>query len=249
MSLSELVDEVKEGEKTLTVFTRAEDDRLVAEVEQFFEVQNITVRWEHVDPESPKDFVVLHQDGDPVAVSTLADVRDSLFLHESDPETPADTSLSEAETPDVVNSLGNTTFAADGDDGMLLTQLSHYIVELAYETGAGRLHVGVGTLPDLGFAVDSRGVVEKLVRAGVEVHVYGDDGDAEGDGVVLHDAEGESTDCRFVAFDGGGEDARKAAMVAVDPEDGRYRGFWTFEVDLVDDVTRFVETEHGTGRR
>jgi hypothetical protein len=243
MSLAEFVDEVAEGEKTLTVFTAAEDERLVAEIEQFFDVQNITVRWEHVGSDGPKDFVVLHQDGDPVAVSTLADVRDSLFLRHDEQGLPVDVALSRGETPDVVNSLGNTTFATDGDDEMLLTQISHYVLELAHGTGSGRLHVGVGGLSDLELAVDD--AFEKLVRAGVEVHHYGGDPTEAGDGVVVHDAADESTDCRFAVFDGGGEDSRKAAMVAVDPEGGRYRGFWTFEVDLVDDVTRHLETEHG----
>lgn len=244
MSLGEFVDDVTEGEKTLTVFTAEEDDRLVAEVEQFFGVQNITVRWEHVDTEGPKDFVVLHQDGDPVAVSTLSDVRDSLFLRERDRKVPAETSLVRGKTPDVIRSLGNTTFAADGDDRMLLTQISHYILELAHETGGGRLHVGVGPLSDLAFALEDSDMFGKLARAGVEVHVYGGETSEGRDGeVFVHDAAGESDDCRFAVFDGDGEDSRKAAMVALDPEGGSYRGFWTFEATLVDDVSGYLDAK------
>jgi hypothetical protein len=242
MSLGEFVDEVTEGEKTLTVFTAEEDDRLVAEVEQFFGVQNITVRWERVDTDGPEDFVVLHQDGDPVAVSTLSDVRDSLFLQEQRRGPPGGDSLARGETPDVIRSLGNTTFATDGDDRMLLTQISHYILELAHETGGGRLHVGVGPLSDLAFALDDRAMFGKLARAGVEVHLHGGNaaGTREGE-VVAHDAVGETDDCRFVVFDGDGENARKAAMVAIDPDGESYRGFWTFEAALVDDVTAYLD--------
>lgn len=246
MSLSDFVEEVTETNKTLTVFVADEDDPVFAEVERFFGVQNVTVRRQLVDPDGPRDFVVLHQDGDPVAVSTLSDLRDSLFLRGADSKVPSDASLAEGRTPDVVRSMGNTTFTAAGGEAMLLTQISHHVLELAHRTGRGRIHVGIGPRSSLEYDPERTGAFGKLADAGVEVHLYGPGADGVSDPrVEIHDATGEGEDCRFAVFDGGGDDARKVAMVAIDPEGERYSGFWTFEAALVDDVLAYLESTYG----
>lgn len=243
MSLSGFVDEIKEREKTLTVFTAAEDEQLFDELEEFFGIQNITVRQGRVDPDGPQNFVVLHQEGNAVAVSTLEDVRNSLFLGGASSRIRGEMSLAEDESPDVINSLGNTTFSVDGDDRHLVTQISHYIQDLAHDAGDGVLHAGVQRLSNLDTSADSYELYSKIADAGVEVHVYGrPDATVSGDAVHVHSPDAEEVvTTRFAVFDGAGDDAMKAAMIAIGPEDGEYRGFWTFEASIVDDVREYLE--------
>ncbi|PSQ59238.1 hypothetical protein BRD18_03940, partial [Halobacteriales archaeon SW_7_71_33] len=86
MSLAEFIDDVREREKTLTVFT--DDASVVEALRDFFEVQNVAVRRGETEGDGPEDFVVLHEEGEAVAASTLADVRGGLFLDVADPGEP-----------------------------------------------------------------------------------------------------------------------------------------------------------------
>jgi len=238
MSLAEFVDDVREREKTLTVFT--DDESIVGELREFFEVQNIAVRRGQVEGDAPEDFVVLHQEGEAVAVSTLSDVRGGLFLGGSVGETPL--RVDDAETPDVIGSLGNTTFTTDDDDDHLLAQIAHYIADLAFRTGAGAVHTDDDRIT--AGPVRTRDVDQKLLEAGVDVHVYGTPVDAVS-GVVVHETEADEFEhTRFVVFDGDGDDADKAALV-VTTEDGDYRGFWTFEAKIVDELLGYLRATYG----
>lgn len=248
MSLLDFIDDVKEREKTLTVFTAAEDEQLFAELADFFEVQNITVRRGEVDGGGPQNFVVLHQEDEAVAVSTLEDVRDSLFLGGSSPRFPGQLRLTEGETPDVLKSLGNTTFTAESKDRYLITQISHYIEEIAWRTGAGTVHSGFRTLSTLRDDAATYGIYTKLLEEGVDVHVYGeaDVEVPEDTGFTVHrDDTEELRQSRFVVFDGGGDRTNKAAMIATEEEPNSYRGFWTFEADFVDEIFSYVERTYG----
>lgn len=244
MSLSDFVDDVKEREKTLTVFTEDDDEELFSQLRDFFDVQTITVRRGHVEGGGPQNFVVLHQEDDAVAVSTLNDVRDSLFLGEEPASfRRSDAALPNGKTPDVVSSLGNTTFSVDSEDWMLVTQISNYIGELAFRTGEGTVHSGVRRLSALAEDASRMGMYRKLADAGLETHVYGR-GDADPPalpGVSIHPTDDEEiARTRFDVFDGAGDDASKAAMVAIEASSESFRGFWTFEAGLVDDLLAYV---------
>lgn len=240
MSLSGFVDDVKEREKTLTVF--ADGDATVAELREFFEVQNIAVRRGHVEGEAPGDFVVLHQEGEAVAVSTLRNLRGSLFL--ADPQSGFEPgSFGTDEGPDVLNSLGNTTFSVDCEGRTLLTGISNYIGELAFRAGAGTLHSGIRRLSALAEDPSRTTLYRRVADAGVETHVYGDrDADLPDlPGVSVHTPGTEEVArTRFDVFDGAGDDAGKAAMVAIEEDRDSFRGFWTFEAGIVDRIDDYV---------
>lgn len=236
MTLAEFVDDVRQREKTLTVFT--DDESIVEELREFFEVQNIAVRRGSVQGDGPDDFVVLHQAGEAVAVSTLSDIRDGLFLDDRTDGTLV--TAAGAETPDVIGSLGNTTFTADGEDDRLLAQIAHYIADLAVRTGAGAVHTNDpritardGTTPE---------VDRKLLDAGVTIHAYGTP-EAPAPGTVVHEGAAASERARFVVFDGDGDDADKAALVVATDSD--HHGFWTFEAKIVDEILGYLRATYG----
>lgn len=239
MSLSRFVDDAREGEKTLTVFTD-DDEELFEELREFFGVQNVRVRHGHVEGTGPAEFVVLHQGEDAVAVSTLSAVRSALFVDEDADFRPGDGD--DAETPDVVRSLGNTTFTVDGDDELLLTRIANHVDELAYRTGEGTLHSGIRRVSALVEDAATMSRYRRLAEAGVETHVYGEfDADPPAvPRVSVHpeDAD-EVAETRFEVFDGP-DAASKAALVAVERGRDSYRGFWTFEADIVEDLAAYL---------
>jgi len=244
MSLFDFIGDVKEREKTLTVFTADDDEQLFTELAEFFEKQNITVRRGEVEGGGPQNFVVLHQESDAVAVSTLEDIRESLFLGGASPRFPGQIRLTEGKTPDVLSSLGNTTFRAREEDQYLITQISHYIEEIAWRARGGTIHSGFRTLSELRDDTANYGIYTKLVEAGVDVHVHGESNATfpEDTGFEIHGgATDEITQSRFVVFDGGGDPTDKAAMVAVEEEPGSFRGFWTFDGAFVDEILAYVE--------
>jgi hypothetical protein len=144
----------------------------------------------------------------------------------------------------VIGSLGNTTFTAEGEDDLLLSQIARYIADLAFRTGAGAVHTGAPRIVAEG---DHTGDVDsKLVEAGVELHVYGDAGrERVSEAAICHDTDSqEVATTRFVVYDGDGDDADKAALVAT-TADGDYRGFWTFEAKIVDEILSYLRATYG----
>ncbi|PSQ39660.1 hypothetical protein BRD13_02145 [Halobacteriales archaeon SW_5_70_135] len=244
MSLAEFVDDVREREKTLTVFT--DDASVVEALRDFFEVQNVAVRRGETEGDGPEDFVVLHQEGEAVAVSTLADVREGLFLDVADPGEPTGgLRTTDAGTPDVIGSLGHSIFNVEGEDDMLLAQTAHYVADLAYRVGGGAVHTGHNRIAetDDGASRD-RDVDRQLTAAGVELHVYGRP-DGVVDEVVVHETDAtEFETTRFAVFDGDGDDADKVALL-VTLDDGDYRGFWTFEARIVDQILGYLRATYG----
>jgi hypothetical protein len=83
----------------------------------------------------------------------------------------------------------------------------------------------------------------RLTESPVETHVFGfADGDAVESQTTVHLSDGpEIADSWFVVFrdtDAG------AALVATQTGPNTYRGFWTFEHDLVESVAAYVEETH-----
>jgi DICT domain-containing protein len=189
--------------------------------------------------------MILHDEQQPaIATSPLQDVERSLLMVNSDLYVTGTRSLSEVHTPEVVVNLDEVTFSVAGKRKFLLIHISRHVEAMAHETAGGVLHTGFQKLSRI---TDERGTAEayrQIVDRGVDVHVYGSgDWGAPTDlDVTVHAHEtGEITDSWFVVYDGDGDDDRKAALVAVETGDNEYRGFWTFETDLVDDVIAYID--------
>lgn len=220
MSLTELVDGVETHQRTLTAFNT--DEASVESLRDRFAAHNVEVEREE-SPDVPEAYAVL---GEAEEFVTAARVPDLL-----DPPEPMGP---------IAGALDRTTLATF--DPSELDDAVWNVAERAREVGTGRLHVGVQTLEDLADGLDT---YEKLARrSGVHVDAYaaatGSVPD-HNDALAVHvERAAEILSTRFVAFDGGGSDDHKRALVAEERESGEFQGFRTADPDTVDYVRSYL---------
>lgn len=140
--------------------------------------------------------------------------------------------------------LDQTAFGTfDADE---LRSAADQIVNRARRVGSGRLHVGFRTLDDLATELDRYESLAAETRLQVDAYAA-----AEGsvpdhdDALAIHvERADEIRSTRFVAYDGGGRDADKRALVAVEREPAEYRGFGTADPSTVDYVFSHLEAAY-----
>ncbi|WP_136689891.1 DICT sensory domain-containing protein [Halorhabdus amylolytica] len=249
MGITEFIDVVDDREKTVTVLNRESVDPLYRMLEDMFESDRVAIS-EAEDPDAPGDVVLLRDETTgSLAVSRMDDVSETLLLVNSDLYVTGTVPIEEVETPEVVAHLADVTFTVEDKQKFLLIHISRHIESLALETDSGTLHSSFQRLSRL---LDERGTseaYETLANSGVDTHVYGvDDWEPPTfvDRLTVH--AGETEELRtswFVVHDGDGEDDRKAALVAEEIGPNEYRGYWTFEARLVDDILDHLRSTYG----
>jgi hypothetical protein len=220
MSLTELIAGVETHQKTLTVFNP--DAGLVDALSDHFADRNVVVQAEETD-HGPSNYVVLGEDDD---FLTAAGVQSLL----SDAETRP--GFESASYESVLDHLDETMFTSFSKGRMLAA--SREIEDRAWRVGAGELHSGFQTVSVLKGELD---VYERLgSRDDLNVHAYAypDTDLPDCEHFTLHPERTEEIEKSwFVAYDGGGVDENKCALLAEEREDGFY-GFWTYGADTVD---------------
>ncbi|WP_225333427.1 DICT sensory domain-containing protein [Halomicrobium urmianum] len=249
MTLSEVIDEIGTREPTLTVVNRDEPEPVVRMLKRMVDAPDVTVR-EAEPPEcGPANFVLLEGDADEqrLAVSTIADVGDSVLMVNSDLYVTGTRSLDEVDTPDVLAGLHGTTFTVAGKQKMLLIELSRHVEALAHRSAGSTIHAGFQSLSRIDDERGTRRVYERLVEAGVDVHLYGVPDavpDLPGDAHVhANDAE-EIRRTWFVVNADCPPDV-KAALVAEESGPNEWTGVWMFDPETVDRIAAYLaETYH-----
>jgi len=245
MGISGFIDGVDDREKTITVLNRESVDPLYRMLEDMFDSDAVSVS-EAEDPEAPGDVVLLRdEETGSLAVSRMDEVSETLLLVNSDLYVTGTVPVEEVETPAVVAHLSDVTFTVDDKQKFLLIHISRHIESLALETGGGVLHSSFQRLSRL---CDERGterVYRRLADSPVGTHVYGIadwEPPAFADRLTVHAGDSaELRDSWFVVHDGDGDDGRKAALVAEEIGPGEYRGYWTFDPELVDEVLAYLD--------
>ncbi|NHN49614.1 histidine kinase [Halostella sp. JP-L12] len=239
MSLRDVVRDVEDRRKTLTVFNPRQGDGFVDDLRSYFERQNVTVRAEETDTGRPTDFAVLRR-GDEVLTTTPADALADAVASPatSDDGDGADGSV----RTDVLRYLNETTFTAYGVDRMLTA--SREIEDRAWRVGEGRLHAGFQYVSVLDGETDVYG---NLAERPIDVHVYAapDEAPPSLAGVSVHvESADEIERTWFVAFDGGGLDDQKCALLAEERGDRNFYGFWTYDPAIVDRIVDHLERRY-----
>jgi hypothetical protein len=238
MSLTELIAGVETHRKTLTVFNP--DDGLLDALSDHFVDRNVVVRAEETE-HGPSNYVVLGEDDD---FLTAAGVQSLLADAETEP------GFESASYESVLDHLDETMFTSFSKGRMLAA--SREIEDRAWRIGSGELHAGFQTVSVLAGELD---VYERLgSRDDLNVHAYAyPDADLpDCEQFTLHPERSEEIEQSwFVAYDGGGVDENKCALLAEERADGFY-GFWTYGADtvdyLIDHLTAtYVKTEADGG--
>ncbi|WP_158855140.1 DICT sensory domain-containing protein [Halorhabdus sp. CUG00001] len=249
MGISAFIDAFDDREKTVTVLNRESVDPLYRMLSDMFDAETVTVS-ESDDPDAPSDVVLLQdeQTGS-LAVSRMNDVSDTLLLVNSDLYVTGTVPVEDVETPEVVAHLSDVTFTVEDKQKFLLIHISRHIESLALETDDGTLHSSFQQLSRIRDERGTEATYRTLAASDVDTHVYGIGGwesPSFADDLTVHAGDSKELQTSwFVVHDGGGNDDRKAALVAEEIGSNEYRGYWTFEPQLVDEILGHLETTYG----
>jgi len=239
MSLRDVLRDVEDRRKTLTVFNPRDGEALVDDLRSHFDHQNVVVRTEETDSSRPTDFAVLSR-GDEVLTTTpagaLADALES--------SSPGDDGLDvdDSAYADVVRHLSETTFTAYSVSEMVTT--SREIEDRAWRVGEGHLHAGFQYVSVFDGQSDVYG---SLAERTIDVHIYAtpDEDPPSLDGVDVHTWRADEIErFWFVVFDGGERDEQKCALLAEEREDRAFYGFWTYDPATVDRIADHLERRY-----
>ncbi len=222
MSLLELIAGVEAHEQTLTVFNA--DEATVEALRERFRDRNIVVRSGTAEG-GPDAFAVLERDGEFVTGTTVHTMLDEgeEFSPAFDPESYRP----------ILDELDGTVFTSYSMRQMIAA--SREIEDRAWRIGRGELHSGFQRVSILERTLD---VYERLgEREGLTVHGYAspDTEPPRQDSFTLHLEEVDEIERSwFVAYDGGGVDENKSALLAEEREPREFYGFWSYDPGTVD---------------
>jgi DICT domain-containing protein len=238
MSLTELIRGVENHEKTMTVFN-ADADAVDAVRERFHD-RNLTVTTERTPSGQPGRFVVLSDTTDEDQEFVTAAAVDDVLSHSS-PDKPG---FDESSYRPILDHLDETMFTSY--DIKQMVAASREIEDRAWRLGEGQLHAGFQVLSILGDQMD---VYKRLASGGLDVHAYAypdDDVPAHDTDLTIHVERSEEIERSwFVAYDGGGVDVNKCALLAEERDDRAFYGFWTYDPDTVDWILDYLESAYG----
>jgi len=247
-SLRGFFDEIDAPSRSLVVVNRTEPEPVRSLLDSLLEEQSVAITERDI-PDTDSDVVILVEDGEVIARSTLDDLLDSVLLINSDLFKTGAIDLDEVVLPDVLARLDEIPFRLRGyphsnKEKLLLVVVSRVIERIAAEAGGGTLRASFQRLSRIRDERGTRKVYEALGNAGVDVHVYGI-GDADPSAslpVTVH--RGRSYPYRrswFVVFTPPESDVgRPAALVALEDEPNVWDGFWTFRPELVSRIDRHI---------
>ncbi|QAU12675.1 histidine kinase [Halorubrum sp. BOL3-1] len=247
MSLIELIAGVEAHEATLTVFNA--DPAVTDELREYFADRNVRIT-EDQTASGPEEFAVLARDGEFVTAVTV----DELLSRPSGDDdggsggesgaSKSGSKKSDRVGKPVLDHLDETMFTSYSRDDMVAA--SREIEDRAWRVGDGELHAGFQTLDVLTDEADTYDLLGEKER--LNVHAYAaDEGDAPDVGhYAVH--VGETAEIRetwFVAYDGGGYDDAKCALLAEERAPGEFYGFWSYDPETVDHIVDYLTERYG----
>jgi hypothetical protein len=249
MGLAAFVADYADGEATLTVVDR-ESERPVYRLLSRFFGDAVTLREvETVDAAGPTDAVVLERDGETLAGTSLAAIRDELLLVNSDVYVTGSRPIEDVETPSVVTGLAGVPYEATvradyPREKLLMIEVSRYVEAMAWRAGEGRLATGFQSLSRIEDERGTRRVYERIGdETDVDAHVYGLPGEASlPSGVTAHAVDtDEIRRSWFVCYRSGAHPHEAAAQLAVKTAPDTWEGVWTFDPDRVGRVLDYLD--------
>lgn len=235
MSLIELISGVESHAATLTVINADPDVR--DELADRFAERNLVVTADTL-PGGPREFAVLSRDGEFLTAVPVADL-----LAPGEETSPG---FDRRSYQPVLDHLDETIFTSYSTARMVAA--SREIEDRAWRTGSGELHAGFQTLETLSPTIPTYNRLSE--REGLTVHAYASpEGEAPDAAFPVHvERAPEIRETWFVAYDGGGTDANKCALLAEEREPGRFYGFWSYAPETVDHVIDHLTRTYGLMR-
>lgn len=228
-SFRQIFDEVERRRRVVTVFSATDTEWL----DSLLGSSHVTVERRSISPGEVRPFLTVRA-GDEYLGSVRLDDLELLV-------TPEIQALGRVEAVEAAGRhlrrmLSDTVFSSM--DRRQLLASSREIEDRAWRVGRGEIHAGFQSLSAL---EAQSGVYASLARRpSLAVHVYGSadgDPDRELSDVIVHPTRAEDVVHHwFVVYDGGGDEFQKCAVLAEQVDDRTYRGFWTYDPAIVDDM-------------
>jgi hypothetical protein len=256
MSLIELIAGVEAREPTLTVFNA--DPAVTKELREHFADRNVRIAEERSD-EGPDGYAVLSRDGEFVTAVTVEELLPGVGGGaEPGDDGPlgggatGEDATAETGTGDrrrvgepILDHLDETMFTSYSHADMVAA--SREIEDRAWRVGDGELHAGFQTLDVLTGEAETYDLLGGKER--LDVHAYAaNEGDPpDVDHYTVH--VGETAEIRetwFVAYDGGGYDDAKCALLAEERAPGEFFGFWSYDPETVDYIIDYLTERYAT---
>ena len=235
MSLAELIAGVEDHQKELQVFNT--DEATVSALREQFHDRNVAVGAEETPSGKPDAFAVLSEEGEFITAADVDDMR-----HPENERTGPDPG---GPHRPILDHLDETMFTSY-DIGQMVAA-SREIEDRAWRVGSGTLRSGFQKLSIL---EDQMDIYEQLAQKGsLDVHAYGfpdTDVPSHDTDLTIHvERSDEIEKSWFVAYDGGGVDVNKCALLAEERESRSFYGFWTYDPATVDWILEHLESTYG----
>lgn len=248
MTLSSFVDELPEQDRTLVVLNRTEPEQATSLLEATFPERDVpTIEREAASADD--DLLLLVEDGDVVARSTMAEIGNQLLYVNSDIYRTGTRELEDVVVPDVLAAMDEQPFRLRGypesdREKLVLIAISRLIERRAWKAGAGTLRASFQKLERMQDERGTREVYQSLVDTDLDVHLYGaaDELPSEDLRGIIH--AGDTEDFRrswFVVFHPEDGTDGSIALVAYEVEPRTWSGFWTYDPVRVQRIERYVE--------
>ena len=235
MSLIELIAGVEAHEATLTVFNA--DPAVTDELREYFTDRNVRI----VDDRTasgPEEFAVLARDGEFVTAVTVGELLPGRGGDDEGASADDDGTPGGVGKP-VLDHLDETMFTSYSREDMVAA--SREIEDRAWRVGDGALHAGFQTLDVLSGESETYDLLGE--KANLNVHAYAAaEGDAPETGhYTVHTGRtAELRETWFVAYDGGGYDDAKCALLAEERAPEEFYGFWSYDPETVDYIIDYL---------
>ncbi|MFC7057641.1 DICT sensory domain-containing protein [Halovenus salina] len=235
MDIRECIEFIRYNEKELRLFNVSQTNSLRADLEAYFETQNVRITESRTATGAPEDIAVLSNTAEVLGVLDVPTLR---ALLETVPRGPGDLGIADKEYEGILGPLKETTFTSYDSEQLLY--VSREIEDRARRMGNGSIHAG---FQQCSVMADQRRVYTDLARRGIDVHAYGVP-DTEppdfGPGHIHPIQTDEIAETWFVVFDGGGTDAQKSALLAQERDEDFFYGVWTYDPEFVDHVLDYL---------
>ena len=213
-----------------------------------------------------ENLVLLLEDDEVVAGSTLEELGDAILFVNSDLYITGARAPEDLELPSVITGLDDTVFTLRGypesnRQKLLLITISRFIERTALAAGGGTLRSSFQRLSRLEDELGTRRVYDRLADGGVDAHLYGvPDDPPTGLEATIHGGRStDFTDSWFVVFEPPGGPAPVDAetdldrgvdggvgLLAVETEPRIWHGAWTFDPDRLRAISRYVRRNLST---
>ena len=242
MSLIELIAGVEAHEATLTVFNA--DPAVTDELKEYFADRNIRIA-EDQTASGPKAFAVLARDGEFITAVTVDELLPQPGGNGTGESAAGEAGAREGRVGEpVLDHLDETMFTSYSRADMVAA--SREIEDRAWRVGDGELHAGFQTLDVLTGEADTYDLLGEKDRLDVHAYAAGE-GDAPdvGQYTVHVGKTAEIRESWFVAYDGGGYDDAKCALLAEERAPGEFYGFWSYDPETVDYIIDYLTDRYG----